>query len=605
MSNTLKDLYRLINRRDRLQALLLMSLVLLMALLEAVGIASIMPFLAVLANPDVIDSNRWLAETYRRLGFQSRQAFLFALGIGSFLLLVSSMIARALTTWVQLQFTYSQTHKIGLRLLRSYLRQPYHWFFDRHSADFAVKVLQEVSNAVLNAIAPKMQLVANVVTVSLISTILIVVDPLLAIGGVSLLGLAYSLVYLAVKPRLESSGKARMEANKKRFKSIHEAFGGIKYVKFAGLERRFEDRFGQASEGMARQSVTAAMLGELPQYALQSTVFGGMILALLYVMQTQGSVERALPIVGLYAIAGYRLMPALQGIYKSLSQIRFARPSLDMLLKDLHSLERREEEATQPTSASAPAPSRLRCRQSLELRSISYSYPNSDRPSIDGLTVLISAHSTVGIVGSTGSGKTTLLDIVLGLLQQSTGSVVVDGVSLDDSNIRSWQRSLGYVPQNIYLLDDTVAMNIAFGSTPGEVDRTRLEEAARAASIHDFIVSDLPKGYDTVIGEQGIRLSGGQRQRIGIARALYSDPELLVLDEATSALDSITEQVVMDAVYRLGRRKTVLLVAHRLSTVRRCDRIIVMDHGRIVADGSYDDLMRENDLFRSMVTTGH
>jgi len=600
MPKTFEHLLRILDPRDVRQACTVLLLVLVMAIIESVGIVSIMPFLAVLANPDIINTNHYLASLYKAVGFESRADFLFLLGTATFVLLVGSSVLRGVTIWAQLRFTFLQTHAIGIRLLSCYLQQPYHWFFNRHSSDFSVKVLHEVTNVVQNVLTPAMLLVANAASVTLILIILVVVDPLLATSAVAILGVVYSAVFIFTKRRLEVIGKERLEANQQRYKAVHEVLSVIKYVKLSEMETRFAERFRILSERLARRGIVGAVVAELPSLFMQGLIFGGMLLVLLYLINAHGSVGMALPVVGVYAIAGYRLMPALQGIYKSLSQIRFSLPSLDTLRLDLNQLEVR----TPSTVTNIPnphVPVGMILRDRLELREMSFTYPGATHPALQTVNLIVCESTTIGVVGTSGAGKTTFIDLLLGLLTPTSGRILVDGVVVDHHNVRVWQRGVGYVPQNIHLLDDTIALNIAFGCYREEVDMAAVERVARIANLHDFIEKDLPQGYDTVVGEQGVRLSGGERQRIGIARALYHDPSVLVFDEATSALDNLTESVVMEAMHTLGRRKTIIIVAHRLSTVRNCDRILVLDRGTIVADGTYDQLLEGSEHFRSMV----
>ena len=343
-----------------------------------------------------------------------------------------------------------------------------------------------------------------------------------------------------------------------------------------------------------------AVVAELPSLFMQGLIFGGMLLVLLYLINVHGGVGMALPVVGVYAVAGYRLMPALQGIYKSLSQIRFSLPALDTLRHDMNKLEVKTPLRAMDSS-NPDLRAEMTLRDRLELQDMSFRYPGAMHPALEGINLTVRESTMIGVVGTSGAGKTTFIDLLLGLLTPTTGRILVDGEVVDHRNVRAWQRGVGYVPQNIHLLDDTIALNIAFGCYREEVDMDAVKRVARIANLHDFIEKELPQGYDTIIGEQGVRLSGGERQRIGIARALYHDPGVLVFDEATSALDNLTESVVMEEMHAIGRRKTIFIVAHRLSTVRNCDRILVLDHGTVVADGTYDKLLGENAHFRSMV----
>ena len=309
-------------------------------------------------------------------------------------------------------------------------------------------------------------------------------------------------------------------------------------------------------------------------------------------MSDTGSFNNALPIISVYVFAAYRLLPALQQMYSCFTQLTFVGPSLDELNKDLRKLKSYEKKQDK---------SNLAFNKIITLKNVNYNYPNSSIKAIENLSIKIPINSTVGLVGSTGSGKTTLVDIILGLLEPQDGSLEIDGKLITKLNTRSWQRNIGFVPQHIYLSDDTVSANIAFGLDPKEIDQQAVESASKIASLHEFIIDDLPNQYQTTIGERGVRLSGGQRQRIGIARALYHDPKVLIFDEATSALDGKTEKIVMDAINNLRKDTTIILIAHRLSTVKRCDEIFVLEKGRLKAQGNFDDLINIDSQFRENV----
>jgi len=306
-------------------------------------------------------------------------------------------------------------------------------------------------------------------------------------------------------------------------------------------------------------------------------------------MNKTGSFNQALPILSLYVFAGYRLIPALQQIYTSLAQLSFIGPSIDKLYDELKNLKPIKEKQLKEI---------LSFRKNIVLNNVCYNYPNTARTAINDISLNIPLNSTVGIVGKTGSGKTTILDIVLGLIEPQEGNFQVDGLVVTGQNVRSWQRIIGYVPQNIFLSDDTVAANIAFGLDIKDIDQSEIEKASKIANLHDFVIDELPEKYQTFIGERGVRLSGGQRQRIGIARALYHNPKVLVLDEATSALDNQTEKAVMDAVNNLEKNVTIIIVAHRLSTVKNCDTIFVLDKGKLTVQGTFKDLLKFDEQFR-------
>jgi ABC-type multidrug transport system fused ATPase/permease subunit len=592
---TLKKLLDLLTPHERRRAGVLLGMILIMALLDMLGVASIMPFMAVLANPELVKTNEILKTAYAvssNLGVDSPEQFLFALGIGVFVLLVGSLAFKALTTYAQLRFTLMREYSLGRRLVEGYLYQPYSWFLNRHSADLGKTILSEVSTVIGGGLMPIMTLIAQGAVAIALLTLLIVMDPKLALTVGLTLATAYGLIYKTTSGLLVRMGIERVKANQERFTAVSEAFGAAKEVKVGGLEHAYIQRFADPAQTYARHQASAQVISQLPRFALEAIAFGGMLLVMLYLMAQSGSFASALPIIALYAFAGYRLMPALQQIYGALTQLRFAGPALDALHKDLMSL--------QPAGPNTQQPS-MALTQAITLNNIVYRYPNAAAPALKGISLTIPAKSTVGVVGATGSGKTTTVDLILGLLDAQEGTLAIDGQPITDHNKRAWQRAIGYVPQQIYLADDTVAANIAFGIEPEQINQTAVERAAKIANLHEFVISDLPQGYATTVGERGVRLSGGQRQRIGIARALYHNPQVLILDEATSALDNLTEQAVMEAVRNLGHEITIILIAHRLSTVKECDQIFLLVKGELKRRGLFEELTKSDETFKKMV----
>ena len=586
-------LLALLTLAERTRAGVLMGMVLVMAFLDMLGVASILPFMAVLSNPKLVQTNAALNTAFtasRHIGIASPEQFLFALGGVVFVLLVASLAFKALTTYAQTRFALMREYSIGKRLVEGYLHQPYSWFLSRHSADLGKTILSEVGTVISGALTPLMTLMAQSMVALALLILLIIVDPLLALSVGLVLGLAYAGIFAVMSGWLKRLGEARIDANKKRFTAVSEAFGAAKEVKVGGLEQVYMQRFAKPAESYAKGQATAQVIAQLPRFALEAIAFGGMLLVILYLMAKSGSFASALPIIALYAFAGYRLMPALQQIYRASTQLRFAGPALDALHLDVMSLQAADAQRGQLS----PMP----LTQAITLDHVSYRYPNASKPALKGIDLIIPAHSTVGFVGATGSGKTTTVDVILGLLEPQEGHLSVDGRAITATNRKQWQRAIGYVPQHIYLADDSVAANIAFGVNTKAIDQQAVERAAKIANLHEFVVNDLPQGYATTVGERGVRLSGGQCQRIGIARALYHNPQVLILDEATSALDNITEQAVMEAMSNLGHDITIILIAHRLSTVRQCDQIYLLERGEVKCGGSYEELIHQNPQFR-------
>lgn len=596
MLSVFTKLYQLLDRHDRRRASLLLLLMLVTAVSEVLGVASVMPFIAVLSDPGLLESNRYLAMAYQMSGVDDRQTFLFVLGTAFLFLLLASLSLQGLGGWAQLRFSHHRTVQLSKRLVGSYLRQPYEWFLNKHSADLATAILNEVDTVVNNALVPAMQVIAQTLVTVCLVLLLVAADPVLAMSTAVVLGGGFGTIAATFRSRLRVVAAARYEQNRARFHAVQEAFGGIKEVKIGGLEADMLERFVIPSRSRAGHQIEAGLVSLIPPLLMQALLFGGLMLVLLYLTRAHSSLQSALPVIALYALAGYRLMPAINKIFSEYTKLRANETAIDSLANDLATL----EGSVAQTQALSIRDAALGLREELRISDVQYAYPLADRPALNSVTIRIPAFHSVGLVGSTGSGKSTLVDVIMGLLPPQSGHIMADGQSIDGALVRRWQRSLGYVPQQIYLSDDTIAANIAFGVPANRIDSAAVENAARVASLHDFIIQDLPEGYHTRVGERGVRLSGGQRQRIGIARALYHDPDVLILDEATSALDNLTEQAVMEAVQALSRRKTIIMIAHRLSTVRDCDCIYMLDHGEVVASGTFAELVAGNARFREL-----
>ncbi len=599
MLNIYRKILDLLDARERRKALLLFGMMLVMGLLETIGVASVMPFISVVANPELVENNDYLRAVYIALGFNSTNAFLIFLGATAFVLVVGSLAFKALTHWAMARFVHMRNYTLSSRLLRGYLGRPYSFFLNRHSADLGKSVLSEVGQVIGGVLMPAMNLLSYSIVAIFLLTLVVAVDPVVAVVAVLVLGGTYGLIYVVLRRYINRLGTARVKANKERFQITQEALGGIKDVKVLGLENGYIREFGGPASRYARVSAISQIINELPKFALQGLIFGCMIVLLLVLLAAEGGdLANVLPLMTLYAIAGMRLMPALQRIYGALAKLRFGQPALETLHRDLVETEQTGSTATERVRADIDEV--LPLKESIVLDGIVYTYPQAEFSALNKLNLTIAARNTVGLVGSTGAGKTTTVDVILGLLEPQQGYLKIDGQPVSGEDICTWQRNIGYVPQSIFLTDDTVAANIAFGVPPKQIDQISVKRAAQVAELHDFIIKEMPHGYDTLVGERGVRLSGGQRQRIGIARALYHDPEVLVFDEATSALDNLTEKAVMDAVHKLGHKKTIIMIAHRLSTVRECDHIYMLNHGKLEAQGTYEELVNNNERFRAM-----
>lgn len=597
---TFKRILEILTPYERRQILRVLLLFIVLALLEAAGLASIMPFLAVLGNPELIETNpmlRTLWSIAQSFSIDSKDKFLVALGVTAFLLILFAALYRGVAQYINNYFVEMCRHGISKRVLETYLHQPYSFFLNRHSGDLSKTILSEVDNIIERVVRPTILMISNSVVLLALVALLVVVNPLLVLLAVGLIGVLYVVIYAVLRKHIARFGEILVEANKKRFTAAGEALGGIKSIKLFGREAAYLDRFNSPSMQYSWSHAGHNTLGIIPSYVVEVVVFGAILLLTLSLIITSGGVQsdimgQILPIIGLYTFAAYRMKPVVQAIYQGVAGLRFG----GALVDNLH----RELSLDKPVSIHETASRPQKLRQNILLENLTFSYPGADRPSLDDISLNIPAKSSLGLVGTTGAGKTTLVDLILGLLQPSRGGLVVDGKPVTLGNLRSWQKSLGYVPQDIFLSDTTIAENIALGIPKREIDYEQVVRCARSAQLDSFIMQELPDRYETVVGERGVRLSGGQRQRIGIARALYHNPEVLIFDEATSALDTVTEQAVMDAIDTLAHQKTMILIAHRLSTVRHCDQIVLLDKGRVKAVGSFDELKDINDHFREL-----
>ena len=582
-----KKILSLFTIKERKSAFVLLFLTILMAIIDMMGVASIFPFITVLNNPALIDTNFILSRMFQVsfvFGIETAQHFLFFLGFLVFVFLITSLIFRGFVIYLQIRFVLKSEFNISKRLVEKFLNQPYSWFLSRNSANIGTTILSEVNEVINVGVFPMIELISKTLISIFLIILLVLVDPKIAfVISVTFLAAYLSIFYL-FKNFLRKIGEVRLKQNNIRFRAISDAFGAIKEIKVGGLEQVYNKNFSNSAEIFARVQTYVKQINQMPRLILEGLAFGSILLTILYMMHKTGSLGDSLPVVSLYAFAGYRLLPAIQQIYNSVINLTYAGPLINKLYEEFKNLElqnKNEDTRIFPF------------KKTIDLKNIYFNYPNSSKTALKNINLSIKAKSIVGLIGVTGSGKTTLADIILGLLEPQKGILKVDGKVITKQNLRSWQLSVGYVPQHIYLFDDTLAANIALGVNTKDIDQDLLEKVSRISNLYEFIENELPQKYQTRIGERGVRLSGGQRQRIGIARALYRNPKVLILDEATSALDNETEKLVMDAISNISRDVTIILIAHRLGTVKVCDIIYQFKKGEIINQLSNKDFFNK------------
>jgi ABC-type multidrug transport system fused ATPase/permease subunit len=591
----LRAVWSLLERRDRRRFMGLLVLMVFSAVGQMVTISLVVPFLGLALNPSYIQSNHRLHSVYLALQMHSNEQFLFWIGVGIIAAILLTNAATMLVLAGNNYLVWSLNRRLSTRLLRLYLQQPYAFFARRNTSEMAVNVLVEIQNLASATILPVLEILSRAFTVLLVLGLLLVVDPLVTVIAGVAFGLIYTLEFRFTQRRLQWTGRERLRLQEQRFGLATEAFGSIKEVRILQREHHILEAYDAATRTFSRCNAEQVVLGQSPRLVIESLAFGAIVGVVLLMLHQGREIATLIPKLSMFALAGYRLIPALQQMFASLAQMQGNEAVVTHLSNDL----RLPPDPSFKPGCLDPAPA-LRFSQMVELDAVTFGYETRSRPVIRDVSLRIAKGEMVAFCGATGSGKTTLADLLMGLLRPAKGVIRIDGSELNDENIRNWQANFGYVPQQIFLVAGDIYRNVAFGLPPEKIDRDRVQAACRLACIHDFIVGELPQGYETEAGDRGIRLSGGQRQRIGLARALYHDPQILVLDEATSALDNETERYVMEAIQSVAATRTLIIVAHRLSTVQRCHRIFYLRDGSVEGAGSYEEVLKSCDAFRRM-----
>jgi ATP-binding cassette, subfamily B, bacterial PglK len=552
--------------------------------LEVIGTGLVGPFISLATNPDTIAENSWLNAIYQQSHLSSKSQFMIAIGCTIIAIFYVKSFLSFNSQKLIFEFGFRQQGELSARLMHRYLAAPYTFHLGRNSASLIQNITVETERFSNGVMMPLLTSISNsVVTLALVG-LLVTTNALamIVIGGI--LVLSYGLLESS-KHRIARWGKEGSDARTEMIRLINHGMGGLKETRIIGCEPYFEGQMQSQIEKYSVSGSLALSFTNLPRYVVEAFLITFLILfTFLFISTNQDNVKSLSSVLGIFALASIRLLPAVGNLLSSINGIRYNAYSVDKIYLDLHELE-----ADLPSIGSSQTRAILPFRDRIVLDEVSYHYPKTQQISLDRVTLEIKRGESIGLIGKSGAGKTTLVDTILGLLVPQSGDLTIDGTSIY-TDLRAWQNSIGYVPQSIFLIDDTLEKNIAFGVSDFEIDRQKLDNAIIASQLSE-LVKQLPHGLDTMVGERGVLLSGGQRQRVGIARALYHEREILVFDEATAALDNETEALVTESIKSLSGIKTMIIIAHRLSTLEHCDRIYMLERGRVVKSGSYEEVI--------------
>lgn len=578
MKKTFLKIYNIIALAERRRILILFVLMIIGMLLETLGIGLVIPVIALMMQDDLVGNYPAILPIFNMIGNPEQKELIVIAMLGLVVIYLIKNLFLAFLAWKQTYFAFDVQANISQRLFLNYIRQPYTFHLQRNSAELIRNVTGEVG-IFTTVLTSTMMLCTEILVLLGVAVLLFIVEPLGALIAMMVLGGSAWGFNRITREYISTWGVERQLHDGLRIQHLQQGLGGVKDVKLLGRESDFLSRFHTHNINSARVGKLQGTLQQFPKLIFELlTVVGLAILVLTMLMQGY-DVSSIIPTLGLFAVAAFRLMPSINRVLHSVQVLRYSLPVVNTLY----------EEINLPSPENSKNNNTEQFYSELNLSNVTYHYPESKIPALDDISINIHKGETIGLIGTSGSGKSTLVDLILGLLTPSKGLVEVDGNDLQ-LGLRQWQDQIGYVPQSIYLTDDTLRRNIAFGLPNEQIDDVAVSRAITASQLDEFI-AELPEGLESIVGERGIRLSGGQRQRIGVARALYHDPAVLVLDEATSALDGTTEQGVMDAISALQGSKTIIIVAHRLSTVEKCDRLFRLAHGKVIDEGSPEKML--------------
>ena len=570
---------RLLDAKQKRLMVLIVFLMLIGGILESLSISVVIPVIEVLLDPEAVVNNKYFAALYNGLGLTSVTQFTIVMMLALIGAFVLKNLFLFLQSVVQLRFVYTNQFATSRKMMINFMNRPYEYYLNADTAVIQRSITSDVNN-MYGLILSLLQLVSEMVVFACLVAVLLVVDAKMIMTIAALLVVVLLLIKVVIKPIMVRAGQENQDYYSGLFKWIEQAVMGIKEIKIANKEQYFINEYAKCGFGYVSAVQRYNLFNSTPRLLIETVCIAGLVLYMLVVMLQGATVTEMLPQLTTFGLAAMRLIPSANRINNYLTNISYFEPFFmgvsDHLQEDIH-----DESIVYDVEAYAHAKKidKMDIAKEITLQDITYKYPNTETLIFDHADMTIPIGSAIGIVGTSGSGKTTIVDVMLGLLQLQTGNILADGVDVS-TNYEGWLKNIGYIPQTIFMIDSTIRKNVAFGFADEDIDDERVWEVLKEAQLDEF-VRGLPDGLDTGIGERGIRISGGQRQRIGIARALYEDPEVLVLDEATSALDNDTEAAIMDSINRLHGKKTLVIIAHRLQTIEKCDMVFRVENGKI------------------------
>jgi ATP-binding cassette subfamily C protein len=597
MRSILQKLLYLIQPEKRKYFAALIFFILIGAGADTLGIGLLLPFVSVISDPGNLQQYPLLIHLYTLLNVQSHQEFVIWLVALLVLVFVLKNGYLLFLAYIQNRVIASNQIALAHQLFDKYMHRPYTYYLQKNSAEMVTNLTFRLQQLGATHMLGTLYAVSDLITMFCIAVLLLVVDPLSFGIAMGTIGVAAAIFYHTVRKRLKHWGEQRKIFEESHVQSAYQGLGGIKEIRVLGREAYFVDHFMERCRGFVNADYPIRVLNMVPRLYNEVTIIFVTALIIIILILQERTIVSALPSLALFAGAAYRLAPSINRISGFVVNFLGNLPALDALYHELVALEN-EPVSTAGNGFDIRQNAQNNRRDYIALKHISYQYPHTDTQVLRNISMRIAKNQAIGLVGASGSGKTTLIDIILGLLTPTSGEVRVCGTNIHEHRA-DWRHMVGYIPQHIYLSDDTIRSNVAFGIRAADMEESRIWWALQVAQLQEFIQS-LPQGLDTVVGERGVRLSGGQRQRIGIARALYHDPDVLIMDEATAALDNKTEQAFVESIGNLRTQKTLIIIAHRLDTVRQCDQLYVMHNGEIVDVGTYDELLVSSAEFKAI-----